>query len=85
MFGPAAVSIKAEPCNFNFRYRSVVHFLEVFKTFYGPMHKAFAALDQEKQDDLENDLVSLIARMNKATDGTMVVPSEYLEVVIMKR
>ena len=85
MFGPAAVSIKADPCNFNFRYRSVEHFLEVFKTFYGPMHKAFAALDQEKQDDLENDLVSLIARMNKATDGTMVVPSQYLEVVIIKR
>ena len=85
MFGPAAVSIKAEPCNFNFRYRSVEHFLEVFKTFYGPMHKAFAALDQEKQDDLENDLVSLIARMNKATDGTMVVPSQYLQVVIIKR
>jgi SAM-dependent methyltransferase len=85
MFGPAAVSIKAEPCHFNFRYRSVDHFLDVFKTFYGPMHKAFAALNPEKQNDLQNDLVSLVARMNKATDGTMVVPSEYLEVVIIKR
>ena len=61
------------------------HFLEVFKTFYGPMHKAFAALDPEKQKDLENDLVSLIGRLNRATDGAMVVPSEYLEVVIIKR
>jgi ubiquinone/menaquinone biosynthesis C-methylase UbiE len=85
MFGPAAVSIEAEPRNFNFRYRSAEHFLDVFKTFYGPMHKAFAALNPEKQKDLENDLVSLIARMNKATDGAMVVPSEYLEVVIIKR
>ena len=48
MFGPAAVSIKAEPCHFNFRYRSVDHFLDVFKTFYGPMHKAFAALEIRK-------------------------------------
>ena len=85
MFGPAAVSIKAEPRNFNFRYCSAEHFLDVFKTFYGPMHKAFAALNQEKRNDLQNDLVSLIARMNKATDGAMVVPSEYLEVVIIKR
>ena len=85
MFGPAAASIKAEPRHFNFRYRSAAHFLEVFKTFYGPMHKAFAALDPEKQKDLENDLVSLIGRLNKATDGAMVVPSEYLEVVIIKR
>ena len=49
------------------------------------MHKAFAALDQEKQNDLQRDLVSLIARMNKATDGAMVVPSQYLEVVIIRR
>lgn len=85
MFGPAVASIGAEPRHFNFRYRSAEHFLDVFKTFYGPMHKAFAALDPEKQKDLENDLVSLIARMNRATDGAMVVPSEYLEVVIIKR
>ena len=85
MFGPAAASIEAEPRHFNFRYRSAEHFLEVFKTFYGPMHKAFAALDRERQKDLENDLVSLIGRLNKATDGAMVVPSEYLEVVIIKR
>ena len=83
MFGPAVASIGAEPRHFNFRYRSAEHFLDVFKTFYGPMHKAFAALDPEKQKDLENDLVSLIARMNRATDGAMVVPSEYLEVVII--
>jgi ubiquinone/menaquinone biosynthesis C-methylase UbiE len=85
MFGPAVASIRAEPRHFNFRYRSAEHFLDVFKTFYGPMHKAFAALDPKKQKDLENDLVSLIARMNRATDGAMVVPSEYLEVVIIKR
>jgi len=85
MFGFAAASIKAEPYNFSFRYRSPEHFMDVFKTFYGPMHKAFAALNQEKQNDLEHDLVSLIARTNKATDGTMIVPSEYLEVVIIKR
>ena len=85
MFGPAAASIEAEPRHFNFRYRSAAHFLEVFRTFYGPMHKAFAALDPEKQKDLENDLISLIGRLNKATDGAMVVPSEYLEVVIIKR
>ena len=77
MFGPAAVSIKAEPCHFNFRYRSVDHFLDVFKTFYGPMHKAFAALNPEKAGTIcRTTWSSLVARMNKATDGTMVVPSE---------
>ncbi len=85
MFGPASISIRAEPRNFNFRYRSAEHFLEVFKTYYGPMLKAFAALDAANQNGLKADLHALIARMNKANDGTIVVPSEYLEVVITKR
>jgi SAM-dependent methyltransferase len=82
MFGPAAISIETELRNFNLRYRSAEHCLDVFKTYYGPMLKAFAALDEVKQNGLKDDLHDLIARMNKADDGTMVVPSEYLEVVI---
>lgn len=85
MFGPVSIWIKTEPRHFNFRYRSAEHFVEVFRTYYGPMLKAFSALEVPQQTRLEKDLYDLIARMNKAGDGTMVVPSEYLEVVIMKR
>lgn len=84
LFGPDA-SIATERRHFNFRYRSAEHFLAVFKTYYGPMLKAFAALDAAKQNALEADLYALIAGMNKAYDGTMVVPSAYLEAVIAKR
>ncbi|HXL13001.1 MAG TPA: methyltransferase domain-containing protein [Bradyrhizobium sp.] len=85
MFGASAVSIKAERLNFNFRYRSPEHFLDVFRNYYGPMLKAFAALDATNQQGLRNDLLALIARMNRAEDGTMIVPSEYLEIAIIKR
>lgn len=85
MFGADAGSIKAEPRMFNFRYRSPEHFLDVFKTFYGPVLKAFAALDAATQENLRNDLHALVVRTNRAGDGTMVVPSEYLEVVVTKR
>ena len=85
MFGSAAISVETEPRHFNFRYRSAEHFLDVFRNYYGPMLKAFAALDEARQNSLKDDLNALIARMNKANDGTMVVPSEYLEVVITKR
>jgi ubiquinone/menaquinone biosynthesis C-methylase UbiE len=85
MFGPAATWIKTESRHFNFRYRSAEHFVDVFRNYYGPMLKAFAALDVPQQTKLEKDLYDLIARMNKADDGTMVVPSEYLEVIIAKR
>ena len=85
MFDAEARSIRAESRIFKFRYRSPAHFLDVFKTYYGPVLKAFAALDQAKQEELHNDLHALIVRMNRSGDSTMVVPSEYLEVVITKR
>ena len=85
LFGDKAVSIKTETRMFNFRYRSPDHFLDVFKTFYGPVLKAFAALDPPSRDNLHNDLHALVVRMNKSGDATMVVPSEYLEVVITTR
>ena len=85
LFGSEASSIKAEPRTFNFRYRSPAHFLDVFKTLYGPVLKAFAALEPTKREELRDDLHALIVRMNRAGDGTMIVPSEYLEVVITKR
>lgn len=83
MFGGKA-TVSAEPRHFNFRYRSPQHFMEIFQTYYGPVLKAFAALDAEKQGELRADLLALMTRLNRATDGTLVVPSEYLEVVITK-
>jgi ubiquinone/menaquinone biosynthesis C-methylase UbiE len=85
MFGAGAAAIKAEKRNFSFRYRSPEHFLEIFKNYYGPMLKAFAALDATNQQGLRNDLLALIGSMNRAKDGTMVVSSEYLEVVVVKK
>ena len=85
MFEASAVSIRTEQRHFNFRYRSPEHFLEIFKNYYGPMLKAFAALDAANQQGLRADLLALIGRMNRAEDGTMIVPSEYLEIVILKR
>ena len=85
MFGAAALSIRAESRTFAFRYRSPEHFVEIFRTYYGPTLKAFAALDEANQQGLRKDLLALIGRMNRAEDGTMVVPSEYLEIMIIKR
>src|ERR1700754_375725 len=74
LFGTGAASIQAQPRHFAFRYRSPEHFLDVFKTFYGPILKAFATLDETKQRDLREDLIALIGRLNTADDGTIVVP-----------
>jgi ubiquinone/menaquinone biosynthesis C-methylase UbiE len=85
MFVSKASEISAEPRMFVFRYRSPEHWLEIFKTFYGPTLKAFAALDESGQAALKRDLLALLDEFNHADDGTIVVHSEYLEAVITKR
>jgi len=86
LFGsPARVLAKSR--HFNFRYHSARHFIEVFRTYYGPMNRTFAALDAEpdRQAAFSLDLLELMERGNRAADGTLVLPSEYLEVVIEKK
>lgn len=85
LFGERAASIRAEPRHFLFRYRSPEHWLQVFRTFYGPMLKAFAALAPEAQAALAEDLLALAVRFNRSADESLVVPGEYLEVVVTRR
>jgi ubiquinone/menaquinone biosynthesis C-methylase UbiE len=83
-FGAAASAIVAEPRHFVFRYRSAEHFLDVFRTYYGPMLKAFEALDPVGRKALARDIIDLVGCFNTSGDETMVVPSEYLEVVVTR-
>lgn len=85
MFESSASAIKSTPKHFVFRYRSPEHFLQIFRTYYGPMLKAFAALSPAEQSALERDIIVLIEEFNRSADGTMAVPSEYLEIVISKK
>ncbi len=84
LFGSAAGNIATTERSFAFRYRSSRHWMEVFRSYYGPLHKAFGALGEDKQKSLEQDIFDLINRFNEAEDGTMVVPSSYLEIVITR-
>ena len=85
LLGEQAAAIAVTPRLFNFRYRSAAHFIDIFRTWYGPVHKAFAALPADKAAALEHDLTDLLNRMNRAGAGSLVVPSEYLEIVITRR
>ena len=84
LFERDAASISSAQRHFVFRYRSPEHWLNVFRTYYGPVLKTFAALPPDGQSALERDLIALVKRFNRAEDGTMAVPSEYLEVVITR-
>ena len=77
-------AVQAESRSFVFRYKSPRHWIEIFRNYYGPLLKAFAAIDPPARDALQADLDALLGKFNAAKDGTLVVPSEYLEVVVTK-
>ena len=84
LFGAQAAAIRCERRYFNFRYRSAAHWVQVFRDFYGPTHKAFAALEGTARQALERDITALLEQMNTAGTESLIVPGEYLEVVITK-
>jgi ubiquinone/menaquinone biosynthesis C-methylase UbiE len=82
LFGPRAKDIQVNRKMFSFRYRSAAHFVQIFRDFYGPTHKAFGALDAGKQAALERDILALVNELDVGKGRGLVVPSEYAETVI---
>lgn len=70
--------------SFAFRYESPEHWLHMFRTWYGPVHKAFASLEPSRQVALEGEIIGLLRRANRGGLAGLVVPSEYLETVITR-
>jgi SAM-dependent methyltransferase len=85
LFGDGIAELMINRRMFVFRYRSAAHFIDVFRTYYGPVLKAFAALDDKGQSGLAHDLTEVLDRFNKGGTDTLAVPSEYLEVVATRR
>ena len=83
-FGPCTRAIEITRRDFNFRYQSPDHWLDVFTTYYGPTLKAFQSLDADAARALRDEIRALIGQHNRAGDDSMVVPSSYLEVVITR-
>ena len=83
-FGPQVAAITAQPRQFTFRYQSPQHWLDLFSTYYGPTLKAFESLDAAAGNALREDILGLLNSFNRATDGTLVLPSDYLEIVITR-
>ncbi len=84
LFG-AGATLRCTRREFNFRYRSAEHLVQVFRDFYGPVLKAFAALDGERQAALHRDLVELARNNDRSGGRALVAPAAYLEAVIVRR
>jgi hypothetical protein len=85
LFGDDVQDIRTERRHLVFRYRSPEAYLDYWRRYYGPTRTVFDAVGEAGRDALENDLLGLVARHNRASDGTMIVESEYLEAVLTRR
>ncbi|NUO50107.1 MAG: methyltransferase domain-containing protein [Polyangiaceae bacterium] len=85
LFGDEIAKLEVTPKDFCFRYESAQHFIDIFRKFYGPTHKAFAALDADRAAELAADIEALIHRYDRGNGRGIVVPAEYLEVVATMR
>ena len=85
LFGDRIAALRVARRTFAFRYRSAEHWVEIFRAYYGPVHKAFGAIDSQAQEALASDLTALLQRFDIGDDSGLVVPSEYLEVVATRR
>jgi ubiquinone/menaquinone biosynthesis C-methylase UbiE len=84
LFGHYAADIRTVRRHFNFRYLSAAHWIAVFRNFYGPTYKAYAALDEAQQLRLTEQITQLLGRLNVGGAHSLVVPAEYLEIVITR-
>jgi ubiquinone/menaquinone biosynthesis C-methylase UbiE len=84
LFGASIARWQLARKDFVFRYRSFEHWLEIFRTYYGPIHMTFRNLDAKAQVALVADLREMLERWNRSGDGTLLYPGEYLEAVLTK-
>jgi ubiquinone/menaquinone biosynthesis C-methylase UbiE len=85
LFGEGVASLEVTQRSYTWRYPSAKHFVEYFRSYYGPTLKAFESLDPDGQEALAEDLEELLERWNISDDTTIIVPSDYLEVVAVRR
>ncbi|MDQ4127853.1 MAG: class I SAM-dependent methyltransferase [Actinomycetota bacterium] len=85
LFGDGAEHLRVFPRSFVFRYRSLQHYLEILQTQLGPTRETFLRLGPAERKKLAGDVADLVGRFNRSGEGTMVVPSDYIEVVVTRR
>jgi ubiquinone/menaquinone biosynthesis C-methylase UbiE len=81
LFGDRISDLRVEPCTVMLCYRSAEHWLEYFRTYFGPIMMAFERVGADGAAALEADLLAAMRARNRAGDRALVIPARYVEVV----
>jgi ubiquinone/menaquinone biosynthesis C-methylase UbiE len=85
LFGDKVEWISLTRQHYVFRYHSAEHFSQWFRSYYGPITRLAGTLSQADLATFADDLAEVARQFNRADDGTLAAPSEYLEAVGVRR
>jgi len=85
MFAKSAIKLDMLEKKITLRYRSADHWLGLYHRYYGPLCDTFSTLNHRGVVLLTQDLLNLVEKFNLSNEGTMIVPCDYLQVVMHKR
>lgn len=85
LFGNQIRSLNTTRRTFTFRFRSPEQWLDFHRSYFGPLMKVYELLENDKRARLSQDLLELVQRYNRSGDTSVILPSDYLEVVALKR
>jgi ubiquinone/menaquinone biosynthesis C-methylase UbiE len=85
LLGGGVSELTVRERQFVFRFRSVETFVAFFRAHYGPVHTAFAKLDEDGQAGLERELAEVATRHHRPAGASLAIPSDYVEVIATRR
>jgi SAM-dependent methyltransferase len=81
LFGDGISDLRVERRKARQAFRSVDHFLDFFRTYFGPTKVAFERVGPEGEEALEADFRKYLEESNTAGDRALILQPEYLQVV----
>src|SRR6476659_274312 len=84
LFGDGASEIRFEPRISRQPFRSADHYIEFFRTYFGPTQTAYERVGPEGEQALTDDLRSVLEGANTAGDRAMVLEAEYLQMIAIR-
>jgi ubiquinone/menaquinone biosynthesis C-methylase UbiE len=81
LFGDGISDLQIERKISRQTFRSSDHYIEFFRTYFGPAKMAFARVGEDGEQALEDDLRAFLEEHNAAGDRALVLEAEYLEVI----
>lgn len=81
LLGAGTSSLTLEKRTFTQHFRSMDHLLDLFFRYFGPVIRASESLDAAGRESLRRDVMGVFTKYNRATDGTVAMECEYMQVV----